>query len=140
MSSRAHKLKVGSAAVSAAILIGLSVFAARAVFHFGKPARSRAALQPPGELKLIPPRVDVADIEIVRDANPPVVSGVVRNNTGQELRSAEVTYELVAADGSLLSADTADVTGLKPHSSASFRVPLKSPQAEFIIVRDVRAQ
>jgi hypothetical protein len=81
--------------------------------------------------------LEVVNIRIARDARPPSVTGVVRNNTSQRVESAEVSYYLSDAAGSLLGTDSTDVANLAPHGSVSFRMPLKVAKAEYVLVRDV---
>jgi len=81
--------------------------------------------------------LEVVNIRIAKDAKPPAVTGVVRNNTNQKVDSAEVSYYLADVEGSLLGTDTTDVSNVEPHGSVSFRMPLKIDKAAYVIVRDV---
>ena len=81
--------------------------------------------------------LEVVNIKIARDARSAVVTGIVRNNTGEKVDSAEVSYYLADTDGSLVGSDTTDVANVQPHGSVSFRIPLKVAKAEYVIVRDV---
>jgi hypothetical protein len=86
---------------------------------------------------LNPADLEVVNIHIVRDAHAPTVTGVVRNNTGQKVESAEVSYYLADEDGSLLGTESIDVENVAPHGSVTFHLPLKQTKAEYVIVRDV---
>jgi hypothetical protein len=81
--------------------------------------------------------LEVVNIHIARDARSAVVTGVVRNNTGEKVDSAEVSYYLADTEGSLVGTDTTDVANVAAHGSVSFRMPLKVAKAEYVIVRDV---
>jgi len=81
--------------------------------------------------------LEVVNIRIDRAARPPVVTGIVRNNSERRVKSAEVRYYLGDAHGSVVGGDTAGVSNVAPHGSAGFRVPLKTAQAEYVLVRDV---
>jgi hypothetical protein len=81
--------------------------------------------------------LEVVNIRIARDAHPPVVTGVVRNNTSQKVESAEVSYYLADTEGSLLGTDSTEVANVEPHGSVSFHMPLKVAKAEYVLVRDV---
>jgi hypothetical protein len=81
--------------------------------------------------------LDVMDLRIARDSHPPSVTGLVRNNTGQTVASAQVTYYLADDAGSLVASDTTDVRDILPHASVAFRRALKSANAQYVLVRDV---
>ena len=128
-------------------LIALVSLAATDVFHFHKadpyehpPAEAATAIVP--QKRLPDPVLASADLEVVnirisKDARPPMVSGLVRNNTGQKVDSAEVSYYLADTQGSLVGTDTADVANVGPHASVAFRMALKVANAQYVIVRDV---
>jgi hypothetical protein len=82
--------------------------------------------------------LEVINIRIARNVTPPAVTGIVRNNTDDKVDSAEVTYYLADDQGSLLATESADVRNLGAHDSTSFSAPLKTVNAEFVLVRDVR--
>ncbi|MGA2741361.1 MAG: FxLYD domain-containing protein [Bryobacteraceae bacterium] len=81
--------------------------------------------------------LDVVNLRIVKDTRSPVVTGTVRNKTERRIASAEVSYYLADAAGSLVGTDTTGVANLGPHGSAGFRMPLKIAKAEYVFVRDV---
>lgn len=89
---------------------------------------------------LAPADLEVVNIRIARDAHPPAVTGLVRNNTNQKVDSAEVSYYLADTEGSLLGTDTTEVSNVAPHGSVNFRMPLKIAKAEYVIVRDVHLE
>jgi len=80
--------------------------------------------------------LEVVNIRIARDANPPVVTGIVRNKTNRKVDSAEVSYYLADNAGSLVGTDTTEVANVAPHGSVAFRMPLKIAKAEYVFVRD----
>jgi hypothetical protein len=98
------------------------------------PAVSKKRLPDP---IVAPADLEVINIRIAKDAKPPAVTGVVRNNTNQKVDSAEVSYYLADTEGSLVGTDTTDVENVEPHGSVSFRMPLKIGKAAYVIVRDV---
>jgi hypothetical protein len=82
--------------------------------------------------------LEVVNIRIARDAHPPAVIGTVRNRTARKVDSAEVSYYLADAAGSMVGSDTTEVANLEPHGSVAFRAPLKFERAAYVIVRDVQ--
>ncbi|HUO31851.1 MAG TPA: FxLYD domain-containing protein [Bryobacteraceae bacterium] len=145
-----QKLKIAAlVAAPVLLLIGLIVIGSTDVFHLHqadpydhaieasqKAAPVRMHLPDPN---FSPAGLEVVDIRIAQDSRPPAVTGVIRNNSDHSVSSAEVTYLLADADGSLVGVETASISNLKPHSSATFRGELKSGRAQFVMVRDVRA-
>ena len=89
--------------------------------------------------KLSPADLEVVDIRIAKDIDPPVVTGVVRNNTSRKIDSAEVTYYLADNNGSVIATQTTSVPDVGPHDSVSFKAPLKVAKAGYVLMRDVRA-
>jgi hypothetical protein len=82
--------------------------------------------------------LEVVNTRISKDAHPPVVTGTVRNLTGRNIDSAQVTFYLADAAGSMVGADTTEVANVRPYGSVAFRMPLKIARAEYVIVRDVQ--
>lgn len=148
LSNRTWQQKVRAAApiaVPVLFLIALVAVAATDLLRLNKadpfehpvveaPARQKHLPDP----KLAPTDVEVVEIRIARGSRPPLVTGIVRNNTDRKVDSAEVRYYLADRDGSLLGVESADVAGLKPHASTPFRTELKADKAEYVLVRDVR--
>ncbi len=143
-----QKVKVAAfIAIPVVLLVVLILAAATDVFRFHKAdpyehpvADAPAPVTPKQKLPdpvLASSDLEVVNIKIARDAHPPVVTGVVRNNTGEKVDSAEVSYYLADNEGSLVGTDTTDVSNVQPHGSVSFRMPLKVAKAEYVIVRDV---
>jgi hypothetical protein len=98
------------------------------------PVRTAALPDP----KLTPKDLDVVDLRIVRDKTP-VITGLVRNNTDRAVGSVEVSYYLADGAGSLMGSESTAVENLQPHASVPFRTPLKTLNAQFVLVRDVHA-
>lgn len=150
LTNRSWQQKVKLAALIAApvVLVFLLVMmAATDVFRFHKadpyehPIADAPAPAVP-QKRLPDPVLSSADLEVVnikisRDAHPPVVTGIVRNNTGEKVDSAEVSYYLADTEGSLVGTDSTDVANVQAHGSVAFRMPLKVAKAEYVIVRDV---
>lgn len=146
-----HKLIVG-AVVSVPILILLVVvlLATTNVFRthdenpYERPvAENQAPSVPVRHLPdptIAPSDLEVVNIHIVRTAHPATVTGELRNNTSRKVNSAEVSYYLADEGGSLLGTETLDVDNLAPHGSTTFHLPLKQPNAEYVIVRTVHAR
>ncbi len=97
-----------------------------------------AAPQPAPDPRLGRAGLEVVNIRILKDVVPPVVTGMVRNNTNRDVPSAEVTYYLADERGSLIGSESTSVRKIGPHASVAFRVPLKMKKAEYALVRDVR--
>jgi len=152
LSNRTWKQKLRLAALIATpvVLLGaLVVVSSTDWLHFRKanpyehplaeaPAPAPAPKQT-SDTKLAPSDLEVVNIRIAKDVNPPVVTGLVRNNTGRKVDSAEVTFYLADNDGSVIGTQTASVGNVGPHGSVNFTAPLKIAQAGYVLVRDVRA-
>ena len=143
-----QKVKIASLIVVAALLlIALVTIGATDPFQFHKvnAYEHPVAETPPAAVPQKPltdpivasEGLEVVNIRIARDARPPVVTGIVRNNSNHKVASAEVSYYLANTQGSLVGTDTTGVANLAPHGSVSFRMPLKIAKAEYVIVRDV---
>jgi hypothetical protein len=89
--------------------------------------------------KLPPADLEVVDLRIAKDIDPPVVTGIVRNNTSRKINSAEVTYYLADNSGSVIATQTTSVPNVGPRGSVSFKAPLKVAEAGYVLMRDVRA-
>ncbi len=105
--------------------------------HTLREAAARPSSERLPELVLRPADLEVVNIRIAKDSGSPSVTGIFRNNTNQKVDSAEVTYYLADTDGSLLATETANVANVQPHGSVAFHAPLKTANAEFVIVGDV---
>jgi hypothetical protein len=86
-----------------------------------------------------PQALEVSNLHIARDVHPPVVTGEFRNNTDHPVHSAEITYFVADNNGSVLATESAQVLEVGPHRVVTFRAPLKSSQADYVLVREVRA-
>ena len=148
-----QKLKIASLiAAPILLLIALVTIGATGQFRFHKvdpderpPAEAPAPAEAPppaAPQKPLPDPIststdlEVVNIRIVRDAHPPVVTGIVRNKTNRKVDSAEVSYYLADTAGSLVGTDTIEVANVEPHGSVAFRMPLKIAKAEYVFVRD----
>jgi hypothetical protein len=106
-------------------------------------APAAEAPPPPATQKPLPDAIsastelEVVNMRIARDARPPMVTGMVRNKTDRKVESAEVSYYLSDAAGSLVGTDKTEVANVEPHGSVAFRMPLKAAKAEYVFVRDV---
>ena len=83
--------------------------------------------------------LEVLKISIVKDVKPPLIIGVVRNNTGKRVESARISYLLSDEKGSQIGIEVTRVANLGPHDSVTFRTPLQAAQADAVQVREVRA-
>jgi hypothetical protein len=142
-----QKLKIASMiAAPVLLLIALVTIGAANRFRFARvdPSERPPAEAPPPAApeKPLPDPIsastdlEVVNIRIARDAHPPVVTGIVRNKTNRKVDSAEVSYYLADAAGSLVGTDTTQVADVEPHGSVAFRMPLKIATAEYVFVRD----
>jgi hypothetical protein len=129
------------------LLIALVTIGVTDLFRFHKvdpydrpPAEAQVPIVPKKRLPdpiLAPAPLEVVNIHIARDSHPPVVTGIVRNNTNDKVDSAEVSYYLADPEGSLLGTETTEVANVEPHGSVTFRMALKIDHAQYVIVRDV---
>jgi hypothetical protein len=143
----AQKLKVAALIAVPVLALGaLVMVGATDMFHLTKvdpyehpltEAQAVSDTKPTPDPKLAPTDLEVVDIHIARDENPPVVTGVVRNNTNQKVDSVEVSFFLADDGGSLLGTEIAQVQDVGPHGNVTFRAPLKITNAEYVLVREV---
>jgi hypothetical protein len=144
-----QKLKVAALiAVPILILGALVMVGATDMFHFTKadPYEHPLTEAQPGrdirstpDLKLVPTDLEVINIRIAKDENPPGVTGIIRNNTNHKVDSAEVSFYLSDERGSLMGTESTQVHGVGPHSDVPFHAPLKIRNAENVIVREVHS-
>lgn len=129
------------------ILVALVLIASTDLFHlrhadpYAQPLAAAspppAANQPSPDPALKAGGLEVVQIRIAREVTPPVVIGLVRNNTNRKIASAAITYYLADSNGSQMGSETTTVQNIEPHAGVSFRVPLKLANAELVFVRDV---
>ncbi|MGP8247692.1 MAG: FxLYD domain-containing protein [Bryobacteraceae bacterium] len=74
----------------------------------------------------------------VRHSEPPQLVGVVRNNSGHVVDSADLVCELETRRGSRLGAVTAHVGAIAPHATARFEVDIAQDTASIAIVSEIR--
>ncbi|MGA2588771.1 MAG: FxLYD domain-containing protein [Bryobacteraceae bacterium] len=150
LTNRTWKQKLRLAAVIGVpvlVLGALVIVTSTNGLHFGtvnpyEHTLAEAALPAPKQTsdpKLAPADLEVINIRIAKDINPPVVTGTVRNNTSRKINSAEVTYYLADNSGSVIGTQTTSVPNVGPHDSVSFQAPLKMAEAGYVLMRDVRA-
>ena len=146
-----HKLIAGAVVgVPILVLLAVVLLATTNVFrtHDDNPyerpvAETQAPAIPVRHLPdptIAPSDLEVVNIHIVHTAHPATVTGELRNNTGRKVDSAEISLYLADADGSLLGSDSLDVENVAPHASTAFHLALKQPNAEYVIVRNVRTR
>jgi hypothetical protein len=87
---------------------------------------------------LRPSEVEVAEIVLMKDAQPPVARGTVRNHSGEKPASVEISFNVTNKDGMLLGAVTTAVRDIPPHGSQTFEVEIPQKDAAIVIVRDTR--
>jgi hypothetical protein len=145
----AQKLKVVALIAAPFLILGaLVMVGATGMFHLTKAdpyERPPTETAPAPEVKrrpalnLTPTDLEVVNIRIAADENPPVVTGVIRNNTNQKVDSAEVSFDLADGRGSLMGSETTQVKNVAPHSTVTFRTPLKIANADYVSVREVHS-
>jgi|ERR1700722_8982723 len=145
----AQKLKVVALIAAPFLILGaLVLLGATGMFRSTKadPYERPPTEAPPAPVvkrrpdpKLTPTDLEVVNIRIVTDENPPVVTGTIRNNTNQKVDSAEVSFDVADSRGSLMGSETTQVQNLGPHSSVTFRAPLKIANADYVSVREVHS-
>jgi len=143
-----QKLRLAAlVAVPVLVLGALVIVTSTNGLHFNKVnvyEHSLAEASPPAakrapDPKLAPTALEVVNIRIAKDADPPVVMGLLRNNTNQKVNSADVTFYLADNGGSVIGTQTATVQNVGPHDSVNFKAPLTITGAGYVLVRDVRA-
>jgi hypothetical protein len=149
----AQKLKVGAMIAVPALVLGVLVMGgATGMFHFNKADQYEhplAEAQPPHvspapaaapapDSKPSPKDLEVVNLQITKGETPPVVTGEVRNNTNRNFVSAEVSFYLSDGRGSLLGTESTHVPEVTAHNAVTFRAPLKTLNAEYVMLREVR--
>jgi hypothetical protein len=150
LSNRTWKQKLSFGALIAApavILLALLAIGSTGMFRLNNvdpyehsvaetapPAPPKIAADP----KLNRPDLEVLNIQFIQAPGKPVVSGIVRNNTDRIVDSAEVSYYLSDSRGSLIGSETTTVRNIEAHASVPFRATVMSPNAAYVLVREVR--
>ena len=83
--------------------------------------------------------VDIEDAH-VEHGSPNHVVGLIKNNTGHTIASAEVTFDLTDRHWMRLGAVSTLVENLPPHSATPFRFQVAQDTAELVLVRDYHVQ
>jgi hypothetical protein len=81
--------------------------------------------------------VNVDEVQ-VQHSDPPKLIGVVKNNTGHVVNSADIVCELLSPRGSRLGAVTAHVGEIAPHMTARFEVEIAQDTARSATVTEIR--
>ena len=127
------------------LLVGLFIYVLVTVLrHPAEQAESTAP--PPPPVEIIPKGFKVEknkDLEIVeidfnRHKQPMEITGTVHNLTGRAFPKCEVSFDLTTKEGAQLGGVSTTVTGLEPHGSAKFRIPVNFKEAGFAMVRELR--
>ncbi len=151
LSNRTWKQKLGLGAlitIPALILLALVAIGSTDMFRLNKadpfahPVAEapppRPVPQPAPDPSLNTAGLEVLNLRLIKDAGPPAVSGMVRNNTDRRIGSVELSYYLADRQGSLVGSESTTIRNIEPHGSVPFRVPLKITGAAYAIVREVR--
>jgi hypothetical protein len=81
--------------------------------------------------------LEVVHIEFFKNKEPKEIVGTLRNLTDRPIAKCEVSFNVTTRGGAQLGGVSTNVTGLGPHASANFRIPVPYENAGFVIVRDL---
>lgn len=82
--------------------------------------------------------LEIVNLRIVQEAGHPVIVGVVRNNTPENISSANISYYLSDEQGGLIGSENTTVQDIGARSSVAFRARVAMPNAAYVLVREVR--
>lgn len=145
-----QKLKLGALIAAPFLILGaLAMVGATDIFRSTaprpyEPPPVAEAHPAPARSSTSDPHLSAGDLEVVtirlsKSENPPVVIGTLRNNSDQNVSSAEVRFDLNDRRGSRVGSDTLQIQNLAPHSTANFSAPVKVADAAFVLVREVHS-
>jgi hypothetical protein len=129
------------------ILLGVFVFVL--VQFLRKPAQQNEAQgPPPPPVQIVPPGLqieknkdlEVVEIEFNKNREPKFITGTLRNRTDRAFSRCEISFHVTARSGSQLGAVDTTVQNVPPHGSVRFRIPVPQKDAEFTMVRELRAE
>jgi len=130
-------------------LLLLGVFIYVLIGFLLKPAEQReAAGPPPASVQIVPPGLtiemnkdlEVVEIEFNKSQEPKVITGTLRNRTDRTLARCEISFHVTTKTGGQIGAVDTTVYNLPPHGSAKFRIVVPQKDAEFTMVRELRAE
>jgi hypothetical protein len=133
----------------AAGIVLLCVFVYVLVTVLRRPAeQAETPGPPPPPLEIVPKGfqveknkdLEVVEIQFNRDKDPKEITGTLRNLTGRPVARCEVSFDVTTRSGEQLGGTGTLVTGIQPHGSVRFRVPVKYPGAAFVMVRELRPE
>jgi hypothetical protein len=82
--------------------------------------------------------LEVIEVRIDNQSNPPVVTGVLRNRSSKMFTSAEISFDLTDDDGSQVGASEMTLHNVMPNASTPFRIALGQRNTAFVVVRNLR--
>jgi hypothetical protein len=80
--------------------------------------------------------IDVAEAKIERSGGVHIV-GAVKNKTNKPIASADLGCDLTDAGGTQLGAVTVHIENIPASGVKSFELPLKQPNASFVLIREI---
>jgi hypothetical protein len=83
--------------------------------------------------------VDVLEVHIDRSKGM-ALTGTVVNNTSRQIPNAEIIFDLTDASGSQLGGVSQRMENLVPQVRQSFRLPIQTSGANYVLVREVRTR
>jgi hypothetical protein len=84
--------------------------------------------------------VELTEINVVRGGASPVLTGKVRNKTGEVIRSVDCSFYLTDVNGSQLGSISVHLADLPANGTSEFQRPLQQKLAVAAIVRDLHTQ
>jgi len=130
-------------------LLGIGVSVWVLVLVLLHPAQQAEKVEaPPPLLEIVPKdfqveknkELEVVAIEFRQNKEPKEITGTLRNLTDRTFAKCEVSFNVTTSNGGELGGAVGTVTGLKPHGSAHFRIPVPYKNAALVMVRELRPE
>jgi hypothetical protein len=83
--------------------------------------------------------VDVLEVH-VEHTKGTMLAGTVMNNTGHQINTAEIVFDLTDATGTQLGGVSQRLENLPPRIHQTFRMPIEQSDASFALVREVKTR
>jgi hypothetical protein len=81
--------------------------------------------------------VDVLEVHVDHTKGT-VLAGTVMNNTGHQIHTAEIVFDLTDETGTQLGGVSQRLENLPPRIHQDFRLPIEQSNASYALVREVR--
>jgi hypothetical protein len=82
----------------------------------------------------------VVAIEFDKNKEPKEITGILRNRTDRSFTKCQISFSVTTRSGGQLGGVSTKVTGLGPHGSVRFRIPVPYENAGFVMVRELQPE